>query len=536
VIEWLHVFGRLHPLVLHLPIGLLAGLAAVEVVAIVRGRPAPREVTAVLAWLAAASGVLAAATGLVLSRESGYAGDTLTKHLYLGITLAVVCVVMGAVHGRERRGPFRAALLAALAVLLPTGHLGGTMTHGEGFLTSPLMARRAPAPVAPEPAGDASPVDVVFAATVAPILESRCTGCHGDSRRKGDLALNSPQAIAAGGKHGPVIDATDPASSELLRRIRLPLSDDAHMPPKGKPQLTIEQREALERWIAAGAPLDARPAAPGTVVADASTQRGRASATDRAAAPAGPAPAPEAALAALRARQVHVEPVECSSTLLWIDFAAAAPTFTDDDVRTLLTPVRDQAAEVSLARSAITDRGLADLATMPNLRRLDLRGTKVSSAGVALLRAAPSLEQLVLAQTSLSDAVVAELDAMAALKRVNLWRSGVSLDAVKHLTTRRAALVVETGGAAPGTPVQTEESISLTSGAPLPSTTSGTPPGTTSGTLITPVNAVCPVSGKPVDPEYVIVYRGRVIGLCCRLCAAQFWADPAKFEAALAGK
>ena len=47
---------------------------------------------------------------------------------------------------------------------------------------------------------------------------------------------------------------------------------------------------------------------------------------------------------------------------------------------------------------------------------------------------------------------------------------------------------------------------------------------------------VCPVSGKPVDPDYVIVYRGRVIGLCCRLCAAQFWADPAKFEAALAGK
>jgi YHS domain-containing protein len=38
------------------------------------------------------------------------------------------------------------------------------------------------------------------------------------------------------------------------------------------------------------------------------------------------------------------------------------------------------------------------------------------------------------------------------------------------------------------------------------------------------------VSGKPVDPAYQVVYRGRVIGFCCSKCPAAFWADPDKFD------
>ena len=46
---------------------------------------------------------------------------------------------------------------------------------------------------------------------------------------------------------------------------------------------------------------------------------------------------------------------------------------------------------------------------------------------------------------------------------------------------------------------------------------------------IVPVNAICPVSGAAVNPARVIVWEGRAIGFCCEKCAAQFWADPAKF-------
>ena len=39
----------------------------------------------------------------------------------------------------------------------------------------------------------------------------------------------------------------------MLRRIHLPLESRKHMPPQGKPQLTEEESQILDRWIKSGA-------------------------------------------------------------------------------------------------------------------------------------------------------------------------------------------------------------------------------------------------------------------------------------------
>lgn len=40
-------------------------------------------------------------------------------------------------------------------------------------------------------------------------------------------------------------------------------------------------------------------------------------------------------------------------------------------------------------------------------------------------------------------------------------------------------------------------------------------------------NTICPVMGRPVDPSIpTSVYRGRVIGFCCRACKPMFDANP----------
>jgi mono/diheme cytochrome c family protein len=555
VLQWLQVFGRFHMLVLHVPIGLLAGLATVEFVALVRGRAPAREVTGLLAWLVALSAGLAASMGYVLSFESEYAGEVLMQHLYFGVGLAGVCVLTALLHARERRAPFRASLLLALILAVPTGHLGGTMTHGEGFLTKPLHAASdlapvpAPAPTAeptsalalepaPAPLIAAGPVTATFASAIAPIFESRCSNCHGQGRAKGGLALYAPETISVGGKHGPIINAGEPASSELLRRLRLPVDQRGHMPPRDKPQPSREELAAIEAWITAGASFDASfvPRAPemGTPSPDQGTHVDNADPSARArgtpaslALPSGPASGAD--LAALRARLAHVEPVERGSNLLWIDFAAAATSITDDDVESLLAPVRAHVAELSLSRARITDRALTVIAAMPNLRRLELRATGVTDAGVAALRSHPRLEELVLAQTHLTDASVENLAAMPALTRVNLWRAGVSGEGAIRLSTGRGSLVVELGDRPVAEPLQAEDAVRLTGDAPPPS---GGGDRALSAAL-KPVNTVCPVLGKPIDPDYVIVYRGRVIGFCCRHCAEQFWTEPAKFEAAL---
>lgn len=240
---WLAVFGRCHPLVLHLPLGVLPATALLEFGAVVLRREPPRGAVLALAWLGAVSGALAAATGLVLGGES-YGGDTIEQHKVLGLVLAGVMLLAAVLALLARRLPFRLALAAALVVMLPAGHLGGSITHGAEFLFEPLRPPAPPPPVA---------ATSEFERTIAPLLERTCTKCHNPDKQKGELLLTTPAGILAGGENGPVVVPGKPDESPLLTRCELPLDHDDHMPPSDKPQPTAAELASLRAWIAAGA-------------------------------------------------------------------------------------------------------------------------------------------------------------------------------------------------------------------------------------------------------------------------------------------
>lgn len=283
---WLEVFGRAHPVLLHSPIGILPAIAVLEFGAALLRKAPPRGAVLTLAWLSALSGGLAAASGWVLAGTGDYGGRTLTLHQWTGVALAALSLLTAILAGLSSRTPFRLSLLASLGVMVPAGHLGGTLTHGKDFLTAPLQrasARLAPptaAPTATSPAdpaqtdpaptdpasvaGSAAPVqpDQPPAATsaylreIVPLLERTCTSCHNPDKTKGELLLTTPEGITKGGENGPVVVAGKPDESPLLTRCLLPIDDDEHMPPEGKPQPTPAELETLRRWIAAGAKFD----------------------------------------------------------------------------------------------------------------------------------------------------------------------------------------------------------------------------------------------------------------------------------------
>ena len=95
----------------------------------------------------------------------------------------------------------------------------------------------------------------VFARVIQPILEAKCVSCHGEEKKKGRLAMHTFEALAAGSGNGSVVeaDADDETRIELLFRAELPESDDEHMPPQGKPQLTPEELAILKWWVKEGA-------------------------------------------------------------------------------------------------------------------------------------------------------------------------------------------------------------------------------------------------------------------------------------------
>lgn len=90
---------------------------------------------------------------------------------------------------------------------------------------------------------------------ILPILQLRCTVCHGRRVQEGGLDLRSVKSLLRGGKSGPAAVPGDPEGSLIVRRVRA-----GEMPPPRrvvevsvKPMASSELA-LLERWIAAGMP------------------------------------------------------------------------------------------------------------------------------------------------------------------------------------------------------------------------------------------------------------------------------------------
>lgn len=271
--EWLLLLGRFHPLLLHLPIGLLVLLPVLHLLARLCPQGTLRPAIAAVLWLCASSAFTAALCGLLLSQEDGYAGATLLLHRRLALLLTVLAVLLLLCESesenpctrrtrlaRRMRYAYRALLPITLMCLGVAAHLGATLTHGATFLTEHLP-RPVKAWLSEESAvatHTAGTTDSAYAVLIAPILEARCTSCHGAEKSKGGLRLHTLAAILAGGdsqreEHQPTIVASHAEESLLIRAVCLPASDDAHMPPAGKPQLTPAEIATLRWWINAGA-------------------------------------------------------------------------------------------------------------------------------------------------------------------------------------------------------------------------------------------------------------------------------------------
>lgn len=100
---------------------------------------------------------------------------------------------------------------------------------------------------------DASDVEGIrlFEEHVRPLLEERCTKCHGERRQRSGLRLDARSAILAGGERGPAVLPGDPDASLLVRAVRR-TDDDLSMPPRDA--LAPDEVALLVRWVAAGAP------------------------------------------------------------------------------------------------------------------------------------------------------------------------------------------------------------------------------------------------------------------------------------------
>ena len=96
------------------------------------------------------------------------------------------------------------------------------------------------------------PAEVAFfESKIRPLFIEHCQQCHGPSKQKGGLRLDSRAAMLTGGDRGPAVVAGKPKESLLFTAVGYQ-DEDLKMPPKKK--LSAGQIADIERWVQRGAP------------------------------------------------------------------------------------------------------------------------------------------------------------------------------------------------------------------------------------------------------------------------------------------
>lgn len=449
--DWMIFFGRFHIVLLHIPIGVFVWVATMEMGrAMMRGRWNP-DVT----WALAFGAVMAAATavlGYLLLRDAG-STQLLIWHMWTGVAFGGLAMLTFLLNFSGWFKAYFGALAASMVMMTVSAHFGASSVHGKEYLTkyAPVWLQKM---VGEEPKkvevaelnltgpGQPGKADTVFAQAIEPMLMAKCGSCHSAEKAKGGLDVSSFAALLKGGEDGAGVVAGKPDESHVLKRMVLPLDDDDHMPPKGKPQPSVNDVALLKWWIAQGAKLD---------------QKTSEIPVELRAAPAAAAPAPtpepvkadpaQRAKLAAEVEQINKQFPSLASLAgkesadLMLSTAAIRTAFKDEDLGKL-APVNEAVVDFDLGGSGVTNKGLAALSGMKRLTRLRLENTAVTDGGLPALQDLPDLQSLSLYGCSVTDAGVEGLAGIPALKRVYLGATQVTPQGIEALKQKKPGLEV----------------------------------------------------------------------------------------------
>lgn len=408
--DWLQFLGRFHPLLVHLPIGLVVLWPVLEIGG--AKRPALREAAGFVLLLAVATCLLTIFFGLLLAYGSGEIGTTVTRHMRGAIALILELLLALAVRNSwltdQRSRWYFLLLTATVATLGWTAHQGGSLTHGSDYLTRymPPVLRNLVAPSAVS-----SHPNSFFARHIFPVLDTKCVACHGTNKEQGGLRLDSYESLMAGGKDGIVIAPRNPDGSLLLKKVTLPPSDPHFMPAEGRTPLTPDEIARLRAWVQAGA-SDEATNVPGMFFAE-----------DRDEAP--PVGDYSALMSEIRRMQqsqgAKLVPMSAkASDGLILRTTDAAASFDDAQLQKFerFAPF---IVEAELGRTSVTDASVETLAQFKNLRALHLEGTAVTGRTLGRLSSLSQLSYLNLSSTKVTSDVLAPLKSMPNLRHLYLF-------------------------------------------------------------------------------------------------------------------
>lgn len=440
--EIIQFLGRLHPLILHLPIGILAIAFLMEWMSRKEKFNSLAPAVGFAIMIGMWSSILAAISGYLLSWEGGYEETILARHKYLGIGTTVISVIVYFLHQRKKSKfgrKFYFPLFGMLMILIGiTGHLGGSLTHGSDFLTEPFSGEKENGKVVLTDLDSAQ----IFQDLIQPIFKSKCVRCHNNSKLKGDLLMTSVRGLQNGGRNGKIFEAGNPKNSLFLTRVHLPLEEKKHMPPKGKKQLTNDEIALLEWWVSTGGSFEKRignleqPENIKSILAKYAQSGENVFALDI-------PPASESTIHKLQQSGIPVKIISKEKPFVTINLRGRKDL--DKNTFKQLKKVARQLIELDLSRSNMNDDLLSYLSNFPHLQKLFLQKTQIKGANFNELKDLKYLEYLNLYDTPLEDKSIESISKFTGLKNLYLWQTNISQDAITQLKNNCPNLNINAG-------------------------------------------------------------------------------------------
>jgi uncharacterized membrane protein len=465
---WTKNIGEYHPLILHLPIGIIVLTVLMEVCSWFSfGRYRP--MTGVGLFLAFIAGAFACVTGFFDLNVGGMKAeswdDAWFQHMWLGIIFVGILglAFLAKIWGRRSgaRGPIYGILLfGAAGVMGYAAHIGGVKVHKTDPVENTLRGLGIIKDGAVEDDKEGDVVIVVppkdrlaYAEVVVPILENRCYSCHSekDDNGKGELWMDTYENLLFGGelqddepeKYSTLVPG-DVEKSYMISVLNLPLEDDMHMPPKKKKQLDAHEIELLTWWVAnlpAGKTLEDKTlegmGAPQNIldaVAKMVSPEERKAMEEKLEAEKAQVEAEKAAKReALQSSLNTLKEDEAFKTSL--DYASqdssdlefSAVSLRDkfnDETFVKLEAVAESLTSLGLGATSVTEGALVEqLPKMVNLRKLNLSETETGDGAMDAVAKLDKLRYLNLYGTQVTDAGLAKLKTLVNLESLYLWQS-----------------------------------------------------------------------------------------------------------------
>jgi len=406
LIQWL---GKLHVLLLHFPIVL--GMAIVVYLVFFQTKKLNPATEKLLFIGNALIANLVALLGLLLSKQDAYDISILNLHKWGGVAIAMISwsfiyLPTSSLKFKKIYG------IIYLMVLLIFTHKGAQLTHGEEVLSFP---KSIPAVVSDNVNADSTLT--VYEKAIAPILEQKCISCHGAEKVKGNLQLTSPDLIIKGGKNGNLLNSINNKEALLIERIHLPNTDEKHMPPDGKIQLTLEELTLLNRWVKAGGDFKKKineMAKTDSLALLAIAYKAPKKGEDNS---KGNAPD----LKAYNTSYCTVNYSYYGSDEIFVDFFQGA--FYKTASLKNLEPLKEKITSLNMQSMPLTKEDLAIIISFPNLRKLNLNYTKLSLNDLTPLKSLMKLKNISICGMELNPTSLASFIDKAPFTQIQIWNN-----------------------------------------------------------------------------------------------------------------